>query len=122
MKSIFCVKLGVGEYDLELGKFNESDFIAIAEICKHPVLIDMLDLHDGSLLDEEEILALGPGILGSVAVYFSLLQKLLVLLIKLLRDLYLLGWVFALVQEKVVVLVLVADLLLEEVFYLLQVG
>ena len=82
----------------------------------------MLDLHDCSLLDEEEILALGPGIFGSVAIDLSPLQELLVLFVKFLGDLDLLGGVFALVQEKVVVYVLIAYLFLEEIFDFLQIG
>ena len=82
----------------------------------------MLDLHDCSLLDEEEILALGPSIFGSVAIDLSPLQELLVLFVKFLGDLDLLGGVFALVQEKVVVYVLIAYLFLEEIFDFLQIG
>ena len=82
----------------------------------------MLDLHDCSLLDEEEILALGPGIFGSVAIDLSPLQELLVLFVEFLGDLDLLGGVFALVQEKVVVYVLIAYLFLEEIFDFLQIG
>jgi hypothetical protein len=122
IKSALNFVVPVGEDDLELRQFHEADVVVVAEVGKDLVLVDVHDLHDCALFNEEEVLALGPGVLGGIAKYFSLLQERLVLLIHFLRDGRLLGRVLTLIQEEVVVLVLVVDALLEQLVNLLQVG
>ena len=94
----------------------------IGNICEDSVFVEMFDLHDKPFLDEEEILSFGPGVLCGVAVYFPLFQKLLILLIQLKGNGNFLRRVVAFVQEKVVVLVFLVYLLLEQILYFLQVS
>jgi hypothetical protein len=54
----------------------------IAEIGVYLVLVDMDDLHDSALLDEEEVLAFGPGVLEGVAKDLALLQEGLIFLVE----------------------------------------
>ena len=91
----------------------------VAEVGVDAVLVDVYDLHDRALLDEEEVLALGPGVLEGVAEDFAAFEEALVLLVEFVGDGQLVGRVIALIEEEVVVLVLIVDPLLEEVVYLL---
>jgi hypothetical protein len=82
----------------------------------------MLNLHNCSLLDKEEVFPLGPSVFGRVAVDLSPLQKLLIFLVELLGKRDLLGRLLAFVQEEIVVLVLVIDLFLEEILNFLEIS
>lgn len=117
-----CVVFRVGEDNLEFIDFHEPDHVVVGDVCEYPVFVEVINLHDCSFLDEEEVLAFGPGVLGRVAVNLSLLQELLILLIELYRDELFLRRVLAFVQEEVVVLILLVYLFLEEVLDLFQVG
>ena len=111
--SVVVVVIGVGEYDFEFCEFHESYLVVVAEIGVDAVLVDVYDLHDSALLDEEEVLALGPGVLERVAEDLSALEEALVFIIEFVGDGELIGGVVALIEEEVVVLVLVVDALLE---------
>ncbi len=82
----------------------------------------MLDFHDCTFLNEEEVFALGPGVFGCVAVDLSLGQKILIFLIQLEGNGHLLGRNLALIQEKVIVNVFIVYLLFEEIFYFFEIG
>lgn len=72
-------------------------------------------LHDCSLLDEEEILALGPCVFESVTKDLASLKKALVFLVKLIRDGQFVGGKVALIKEEVVIFIFIIDPLLEEI-------
>lgn len=85
----------------------------VAEVCVDAVLIDVHYLHDCALLDEEEVLALRPGVLQGVAEDLPALEEAFVLVVKFVGNGQLIGRIIALIEEEIVVLVLVIDPLLE---------
>lgn len=121
-RSVFLVVFGVGQNQFELVDLHEADHVVVGDIGEDPVFVDVLDLHDSALLDEEEVLALGPSVFGGVAVNLALCQEVPVLLVKLGRESDLLGGILAFVQKEVVVLVLIINLLFEEILYFFEVG
>lgn len=53
----------------------------VAEVCVDAVLVYVDYLHDCALLDEEEVLALGPGVLEGVAEDLAPLEEAFVLVV-----------------------------------------
>ena len=66
----------IRENYLQLIQFHETHLVMIENIRKNSIIINILNLHHCSFLNEKEIFALCPGVLQSITVDLSFLEVL----------------------------------------------